>query len=451
MQSIVEAQKTYFKTHETKSYQHRLEALTRLERLILDNEEAIKEALKADLNKSSFESYTTEIGFTLHSLKKAKKHLKGWMKPKKQRTPMYLGFTKSYIRHEPKGTVLIIGPYNYPFQLVVEPLIGAIAAGNTVIIKPSEFPERTETLIERIINDAFDSRHVHVITGGKETTQELLDIPFDHIFFTGSTRVGQLVYEAAAKHLTPVTLELGGKTPTIVHKDAKLDVAARRIAFGKLLNAGQTCIAPDHIYVHAEIQEAFTQKLIQTIDEFYTSQKDEYPTIINDRHFERVRALIDTKKLLYGGSVDAQRRFIEPTVLGAADESDASMQEEIFGPVLPIIPYGDLDDLIESLGEKPSPLALYVFSENKNVQTKVFERLRFGGGAINDTIMHVANPHMPFGGVGQSGMGRYHGRYSFETLSNAKAYVKKSTRIDPSIAYPPFSRKKERLVKKILK
>ena len=451
MESIIQSQKAYFKTHATRPLSARLEALTTLENLIVDNEQKIKDALKKDLNKSSFEAYTTEIGFALHSLRKTKKKLKRWMKAEKVRTPLYHAFTKSYVKPEPKGTVLIIGPYNYPFQLVVEPLIGALSAGNTAIVKPSEFPSYTEALIETLFNEAFDPRLLKVISGGVEVTKSLLEHAYDHIFFTGSSRVGQIVYEAASKHLTPVTLELGGKTPTIVSEHANLQRAAERIAFGKLLNAGQTCIAPDHIYVHTSVKEAFKDKLIQTFDAFYQTEASRYPVIINDKHFKRIVEMIDREKVVYGGSVDEEKRLIVPTIMDNIQTSDAVMKEEIFGPLMPLLTYNDLGTLIESLNDEPSPLALYMFSENKTELERVFDDVRFGGGAMNDTITHVANPNLPFGGVGRSGFGQYHGYYSFKEFSHFKTYIKKSTRFDPGLTKPPYDAKKERLVKKVLK
>lgn len=450
MKDVFSKQKAFFLTDQTKSYDFRIEKLTQLYHLIVKNEDDIMRALKKDLNKSSFEAYTTEIGFSLHSIQKVKKRLKQWMKPKRVKTPFYQLNTSSYIYPEPKGTVLIIGPYNYPFQLIIEPLIGAIAAGNTAIIKPSEFAKETEKVLLNLINNHFDEAYLKVFTGEKEVTSELLSLPFDHIFFTGSTKVGQIVYEAAAKHLTPVTLELGGKSPTIIDHTANLKVAARRIAFAKFTNAGQTCIAPDYIYAHQKIHDQFIKELNDVIIAFYQNY-DEFGTIINERHFNRLLNLINKQKVTNDHHVDADKLHISPTVLKDVTWEDPVMQEEIFGPILPVLSYDNEDQLIELLKTKEKPLALYLFSKRKDFYQKIWEKISFGGGAYNDALMHVSNPYLPFGGVGASGMGAYHGKYSFEIFSHMKGYIKRSTWLDLPIAYPPYSNKKEKLIRKLLK
>ncbi len=451
MEKIFQQQQRFFLTDKTKSYAFRERELKRLLDVLIANEALFQEALVKDLNKSSFELYATEIGIVIASIRNTLKKLKSWMKVRKVKTPLYQFGSKSYIQYEPLGTVLIIGPYNYPIQLVIEPLIGALAAGNTVILKPSEFASHTEKALEKVLNKAFDSRVLHVVTGGVETTQKLLSLKFDHIFFTGSTRVGQIVYEAAAKHLIPVTLELGGKSPTIVDETAKISVAAKRIVFGKFINAGQTCIAPDYLYVHAAVKDQLIEMLIETIDEFYNNHETQYGRIINDKHYQRLTKLILKDNVIYGGNSDSKTRYIEPTLLDNITWEDAVMQEEIFGPILPIMTFNNLEEVITTLKQKEKPLALYLFTENKSVVNNVFNSLSFGGGAINDTIMHVANPNLPFGGVGHSGMGVYHGVASFKTFSHAKSYIKKSTKIDPKIAYPPYTEKQEKLVRKVLK
>ncbi len=450
MEKLFNAQQTFFKTDETKALAFKKAQLIKLRDLIVENETMIKEALKKDLNKSSFEAYATEIGYILHSISKTLKHLKKWMKPKKVKTPLYHGFSKSKIYYEPKGCVLIIGPYNYPFQLVIEPLIGAIAAGNTAIIKPSEFPSNTEKVIEKLLNDAFDSKYIYVQTGGVETTKTLLNFPFDHIFFTGSKRVGQIVYEAASKHLTPVTLELGGKSPAIIMNDANLKVSARRIAFGKFLNAGQTCIAPDYIYVDQRIKADFLKELTHALDMFYKSESKNFGTIINEKHYQRIKGLVDNNKVTYGFTTNDQALRIGPTIMDNVTFNDTIMQEEIFGPILPIITFDEKETMIQTLKTKEKPLALYIFTNSKHVQKEIIHRLSYGGGAINDTVMHVANANLPFGGVGSSGFGNYHGIYSFETFSHKKSIMKKSTKFDPSIVYPPYENK-EKLIRKLLK
>lgn len=450
MKSIFEEQKQFFQSGKTLSYDFRIEQLKKLKKLIIEHEKMILDALKKDLNKSAFEAYTTEIGFCLHSISKVIKHLKGWMKPKRVKTPIYQLNTSSFVLAEPKGTILIIGPYNYPFQLIIEPLIGAISAGNTVMLKPSEFASETEKVLFHLINEHFDSSYIHVFLGDYKVTQELLTYPYDHIFFTGSTRVGQIVYEAASKNLVPVTLELGGKSPTIVDETANIKVAARRIAFGKFINAGQTCIAPDYIYVHSSIHDVFVEELNRVIKNLYANM-DYFGRIINERHFFRLLKLIDHNKVVGTAHTKQDERLISPTVLKDITWDDPIMKEEIFGPLLPVLTYENIDELITLLQSKDKPLALYLFSENRIIQNKVWKKLSFGGGAINDTLMHISNPHLPFGGIGPSGIGAYHGQHSFQLFSHMKGYIKRSTWMDPPIVYPPYSKTKEKLIRKLLK
>lgn len=450
METIVQSQKTLFLSGKTLSYEFRIRQLQKLKQLIINYQDEILEALFKDLHKSRFEAYSTEVGYVLKSLTHIIKSLKKWMKPKKVKTPYYLSGTSSYITYDALGTILIIGPYNYPFQLIIEPLIGAIAAGNTVMIKPSEFATYTEKILVKLVNNHFDKDYLYVIEGDYTVTSKLLDSKFDHIFFTGSGRVGQIIYEKASKHLTPVTLELGGKSPTIVDETANLTIAAERILFGKFLNAGQTCIAPDYIYVHDTIHDEFINTLNQVINTRY-SDMNSFGRIINDRHFNRLTALIDETKVTQEVVTDAQTKLISPTVLKDVTWDDKVMQEEIFGPILPVLKYSNLKDLVSLLKTKDKPLALYLFSNNKHNQRFVFENVSFGGGAINDTIMHVSNPYLPFGGIGMSGIGAYHGFYSFKLFSHTKGYVKKATWFDLPIIYPPYTKFKEKLIKKILK
>ncbi len=447
---IFEAQKTFFGTDQTKSYEFRRKQLAKLREAIIEYQDEIERALYADLHKSSFEAYTTEVGFVLKSLSIAEKKLKKWMKTKRVRTPFYQLVTASYIQPEPYGNTLVIGPYNYPFQLVIEPLIGAIAAGNTAIIKPSEFTVETERVLKQMINETFPESYVHVVTGDQEVTSSLLDEPFDYIFFTGSTRVGQIIYRKASEHLTPVTLELGGKSPTIVDSSANLRVTARRIVFAKFINAGQTCIAPDYVYVHESVEKPLIEELKKAIEAFYKNEED-LAHIVNDRHFDRLRKLIDSDKVDYGNVCDPKTRRISPTIMTNVVWEDDVMKEEIFGPILPIMTFTKISDVIELLKTKEKPLALYVFSNDKSVTDACFNRLSFGGGAINDALMHVSNPNLPFGGVGMSGIGTYHGYHSFKTFSHMKSYVRKRVFIDPPIAYPPYGKNKERMIRKILK
>ncbi len=450
MKATLDKQRSYFLSDATKDYKFRLEQLDKLYNAIKDKEEDILEALEFDLGKSRFEAYTTEIGITLKSIRVARKQLKKWMKKRRVKTPFYLIGAKSYIQAEPLGNVLIIGPYNYPFYLVIEPLIGAIAAGNTVVIKPSEYTSAIEAVIREMMDSTFDDEYIKVFTGDKTIAQKLLEHRFDHIFFTGSTKVGQIVYEAASKHLTPVTLELGGKSPAIIDRSANIKVAARRIVFGKFLNAGQTCIAPDFLYVDATIKDKLIAEIKQTLDAFYPNLPNEYGRIVNQDHFDRLSDLIDDARVVHPYKIDRKQTLITPVLMTDITFEDAIMQEEIFGPILPIITYNTLDEAIQTLKQKEKPLALYLFTSDKKQEEKVFNALSFGGGAVNDTIQHVANIYLPFGGVGASGFGVYHGKHSFDTFSNMKAFIKRTTKLDPSIAYPPY-KKKEKWIRKILK
>ena len=448
MKQVLDAQKQLFNDQVTKSYAFRFQQLSKLKEAISKRQNDITQALKKDLGKSSFEAYATEIGYTLKSIQFTQKRLKTWMKTKKVKTPFFQLLTTSYIQPEPKGQVLIIGPFNYPFQLVIEPLIGAIAAGNTVFLKPSEFTPNVSKIIGKIINETFDSSYIHVVQGGVEVTQALLDLSFDHIFFTGSTKVGQIIYEKAAQKLIPVTLELGGKSPTIVDETANIKVTARRIIYGKFLNAGQTCIAPDYIYVQHNVKNTLEKALIDTLKEFYPNY-DDFTHIVSDQHVQRLKRLINKKKVLYQGNIIDKK--IDPIIMHDVTWDDDVMKDEIFGPILPILTFEHLDEVVDTLKLKPKPLALYVFSESKANINRIFTELSFGNGAINDTIMQVVNPHLPFGGIGHSGIGNYHGKASFDVFSHLKTYVNHSTKYDPAIAYPPYTKKKETFIKKILK
>jgi aldehyde dehydrogenase (NAD+) len=370
------------------------------------------------------------------------------MKTKKVKTPFFLVGAKSHVSYIPYGHVLLIGPYNYPFQLVMEPLIGAISAGNVVTIKPSELTPHTEALIKKIISEVFDPTYISVITGGVEVTQEILKHPFDYIFFTGSTRVGQIVYEQAAKHLTPVTLELGGKSPVIVDDTANITLAAKRIVYGKMLNAGQTCIAPDFIYVDVKMKDRLIKEMIKAIDLFSTNPLDS-AKIVSENHVKRLDNLINPKKVVYEGSFETSK--VKPYILSDVSFDDLVMRSEIFGPILPVITFNSLDEVITNLKNFSKPLALYMFSESKSHISYVFDHVSFGGGAINDTILHITNQHLPFGGIGESGIGSYTGKYSFYTFSHARGVMKSSTKIDFGIAYPPYTEKKFAFVKKALK
>ncbi|HDD5097252.1 TPA: aldehyde dehydrogenase [Staphylococcus aureus] len=438
--------KAFFNTQQTKDISFRKEQLKKLSKAIKSYESDILEALYTDLGKNKVEAYATEIGITLKSIKNARKELKNWTKTKNVDTPLYLFPTKSYIKKEPYGTVLIIAPFNYPFQLVFEPLIGAIAAGNTAIIKPSELTPNVARVIKRLINETFDANYIEVIEGGIEETQTLIHLPFDYVFFTGSENVGKIVYQAASENLVPVTLEMGGKSPVIVDETANIKVASERICFGKFTNAGQTCVAPDYILVHESVKDDLITALSKTLREFYgqnIQQSPDYGRIVNLKHYHRLTSLLNSEQMniVFGGHSDEDERYIEPTLLDHVTSDSAIMQEEIFGPILPILTYQSLDEAIAFIHQRPKPLSLYLFSEDENATQRVINELSFGGGAINDTLMHLANPKLPFGGVGASGMGRYHGKYSFDTFTHEKSYIFKSTRLESGIHLPPYKGK----------
>lgn len=438
--------KAFFNTHKTKNLKFRKQQLKLLSKNIKNHENELLDALYKDLGKSKVEAYATEIGMLLKSIKLMRKELKNWSKTKQTDTPLYLFPTKSYIKKEPYGTVLIIGPFNYPVQLVFEPLIGAIAAGNTAIVKPSELTPHVAIVIKDIIEDTFDEAYVSVVEGGIEETQTLLSLPFDYMFFTGSEKVGKIVYEAAARKLIPVTLELGGKSPVIVDDTANIKVASERISFGKFTNAGQTCVAPDYILVQRKVKNDLIKALKKTITEFYGENIEKSPDfgrIVNQKHFNRLNDLIQIHKdnVVFGGNSSKEDLYIEPTLLDNITNDNKIMKEEIFGPILPIITYDNFDEVLEIIQSKSKPLSLYLFSEDENMTHRVLEELSFGGGAINDTLMHLANPNLPFGGVGSSGIGQYHGKYSFDTFSHMKSYTFKSTRLESSLFFPPYKGK----------
>jgi aldehyde dehydrogenase (NAD+) len=426
-----------------------------LKKSIKKYEDEIINALYKDLGKSEFEAYSSEVGFIYRSINYTIKNIKKWSKIKKVKNDVAQLPGKSYVYNSSYGCVLIIGPYNYPFQLSVEPLIGALAGGNTAIIKPSEFTPNVEKVLIKIIKETFDKNYVDIITGDYTVNSELLDLPFDYIFFTGSVNVGKIVMEKASKHLTPVTLELGGKSPVIVDDTAKLDVAVKRIVWGKFSNAGQTCVAPDYILVHEDIYDKFIQKSKNVVKEFYTENIKEncdYGRIINDRHMKRLSNILqkDSKKIVFGGDIDVQNRYISPTILGNVTYLDEVMEDEIFGPIMPVIKYKDMKDIEFYLNKYEKPLALYVFSENKKFSEKVINDFTFGGGCVNDVISHVASLYLPFGGVGKSGIGKYHGYSSFKTFTYEKGIVKRSSKIDIKLVFPPYNKKVD-LVRKIMK
>ncbi|MBI5974765.1 aldehyde dehydrogenase [Staphylococcus canis] len=452
---LFEQSRSYFKTHETKSIKFRKKQLKLLAKSIKQHQDELLEALHKDLGKNDVEAYATEIGYVLHNIKLIRQKISKWAKKKAVDTPFFLFPAKSFIVKEPLGTVLIVGPFNYPFQLVIEPLIGAIAAGNTVILKPSELTPHVSQVLEKIITQTFDPKYISIVQGDASVLQSLLTLPFDHIFFTGSQRVGQIVYEAASKHLTPVTLELGGKSPTIIDKTANLKVASERICFGKFMNTGQTCVAPDYILIDESVRHDFIQSLKRTITEFYgkyPKNSADFGRIVNDKHFKRLNHLIQTHKhqIIFGGETDQSDLYIAPTLMDHIHPDDLIMQDEIFGPILPVMTYKHLDEAIDFVQSRPKPLSLYLFSEDENVSNRVMNELSFGSGAINDTVLQLANPNLPFGGVGQSGIGRYHGRYSFDTFTHEKPYIFKSTKLETAILFPPY-KGKLKYIKQIFK
>lgn len=451
---ILENHRRYFERNITKDISFRLKQLNKLKEEIKKNEKLIVKALYKDLGKPEFESYETEIGIVYESIKFISKNLSKWSIPKKVKTPITQPLSKSYIYSEPYGTVLIIGPFNYPFQLIMEPLIGAISAGNTAVLKPSEDTPNVADVVSKIINDTFDKSYISVVRGGRQETSELINSIFDYIFFTGSIRVGKIVMEAASKNLIPVTLELGGKSPCIVDKTTNLDVSAKRIAWGKFMNTGQTCVAPDYLLVHKDVKKLFLDKLLKNIKEFYgdnPKNSKDYGKIVNIRQLNNLIGLLDKDKIILGGEYDLEKLYLSPTIMDNVTWEDKIMEDEIFGPILPIIEYEDINEIIKKINRKTKPLALYLFTEDKKIENHILENISYGGGCINDTISHLATPYLPFGGVGSSGIGAYHGKASFDLFSHKKSILKKSTKFGINFIFPPYNDKKLNLIKKVLK
>lgn len=445
-------QRLYFSKGETKNTAFRINSLKKLRAAIIANEQEIFKALKADLNKTDFEAYMTEVGIVLDEIKFTIKKLGKWNRIKRVGTPVAHFKSSSFIMSEPHGVVLIMSPWNYPFQLTLAPLAGAIAGGNCVIVKPSAYSSNTSAIIGKIILECFEEKYISVIEGGRDANQELLKEKFDYIFFTGSVSVGKNVMEAAAKYLTPVTLELGGKSPCIVHRDADVDLSARRIVWGKFLNSGQTCVAPDYLYVHREIKDRLVEAMKKYIIEFYGKEpckNDEYPKIINRKHFERLIGFLDDGRISAGGQYNTDTLQIAPTIMEAVGWEHPVMQEEIFGPILPVLEYEDTDSVISVINSNAKPLALYLFTRNKETESKILNSISFGGGCVNDTVVHLATSHMPFGGAGESGMGGYHGKWSFDTFTHKKSILKKSLLFDIKLRYAPY-KNKLKLLRKLL-
>lgn len=454
IRQIVENQRTYFYTGATLPLSHRIEALKKIQSYILTHEAEIGKAIRKDLGKSDFESYMCETGLVLSEITYMLKHIRSFAKEKNVLTPLAQFHSRSFKKPSPYGVALIMSPWNYPFLLTIDPLIDALAAGNTVVLKPSAYSPYTSAVIQSMIEECFDTRYVAVITGGRAENTCLLNEHFDYIFFTGSQTVGKEVMRHAAAHLTPVTLELGGKSPCIVEESANIKLAARRIVFGKYLNCGQTCVAPDYIYCDRKIKDQLLAEIKRQIKRQFRSEpltNKNYGKIINEKHFDRITKLIDSSKVVFGGKCDRTTLKIEPTVMDHVTFDDAVMREEIFGPILPILTYDSLDQAIHKINSMPHPLALYVFTSDKTAARKVTARCGFGGGCINDTIIHLATSEMGFGGFGESGMGSYHGKDGFRTFSHYKSIVDKKTWLDLPMRYQPYRKINEKLIHLFLK
>ncbi|MFA5661482.1 MAG: aldehyde dehydrogenase [Bacteroidales bacterium] len=450
---LQQQQREFFLSGKTRELSFRQEALKKLSECVIRRKTEILDALHTDLNKSATEGEMTEISVLQEEIRYVSKHMRKWSKPLNVKTPLVLFPARSYRIAEPYGVVLIMSPWNYPLLLSLEPLVGAIAAGNCAVIKPSAYSPATSSIIARIIAECFPPEYCTVVEGGREENSGLLALPFDYIFFTGSTTVGKKVMEAASANLIPVSLELGGKSPVIIHKSADVDLAAKRIVFGKFINAGQTCVAPDYILVPESLRDRLQERLCHWINTFYPADEQgvikNYPRMVNEKHFDRVLGLLNNEKILFGGESIRQTLTINPTVLTDVFPDSEVMQEEIFGPVLPILTYITLNEAIEFVRSRPKPLALYLFTKDKKAREKVLRELSYGGGCVNDTLVHVASSYLPFGGVGYSGMGSYHGKASFDTFTHYKSILDKGAHLDPSLRYRPYTPGKIRWLKKL--
>ena len=448
---LLQAQRKFFATGKTRDRAFRIQQLQALERAIVANQDKIVAAVQSDLGRAAFEAYF-EIA-TLSEVKLALKQLKKWMKPRRVATSVDVFPASAWVQPEPLGVALIIGPWNYPFQLMMSPLVGAIAAGNCAILKPSEYAPEMSKVVTELVRCTFDSDYIAVVEGDAQTSQELLSQKFDHIFFTGGTEIGRIVMQAAAKHLTPVTLELGGKSPCFVDASVRLDYAAKRIAWGKFINAGQTCIAPDYILVDAEVKDEFVVQLKKAILELYGENpavSPDYARIVNQRQLDRLKGLLSSANIVVGGEVNDADRYLAPTVLDNVKWSDGVMESEIFGPILPILTYDHLDNAIALVNQRPKPLALYIFSKSDHVQATIVKGISSGGVCINDTVLQVSVGNLPFGGVGDSGTGSYHGKASFDTFSHDRSFLKRSILFDLDWRYAPYTDDRLKFLKKIV-
>ena len=443
-------QNDFFNSNQTKDVDFRLEQLQKFKGVIKANEGILYDAIYEDFGKSEFETYTTELSLLYHEISSFLKNIKKWSKRKRVSSGFANFPAKSYIIPEPLGVTLVIGAWNYPYQLSLLPAITSIAAGNTVVLKPSEVPANTSKVMAKLINENFSKEVFYVVEGGVEETTELLKYRFDKIFFTGSTRVGKIIYKAAAEHLTPVTLELGGKSPTFVLADADIAMTAKRIVWAKFLNAGQTCVAPDYILVEKSIEKPFLNALKAEIETNHTNDeeaRENYLKIIDTENFDRLSRVMDKDKIYYGGHTNRNKRFLSPTILNNVTFEDEVMQDEIFGPILPVIPFTSLTETIEKVKERPKPLSCYMYSKNRKTINTLLKELSFGGGAVNDSVMHLSNTNLPFGGVGFSGIGSYHGKAGFDTFTHYKSILDKALWFEPNIKYMPYTKSKLKLIK----
>lgn len=450
---ILQNQREYFLTGETKNIKFRIRQLKNLRKAILDNEQNIYNALKTDLGKTEIESYMCEFALVINEIDYMLKHIKSFSKPKRVHTEIANFPAKAYTLPSPKGNVLIMSPWNYPFMLTMEPLVDAIAAGNTAIVKPSAYSKATSQLIFDIISKTFEPKYIASILGGREANQDLLTLKFDHIFFTGSKAVGHEVLKSAEKNMTTVTLELGGKSPCIVDKSAKIPLSAKRIVFGKFMNVGQTCVAPDYILVHESVKDKLLNELVLQIKRQYGENPlddENYGKIISEKHFDKLISLLEGQNIYYGGKSNRQTLKIEPTIVVDPKLDSPIMTEEIFGPIIPVVTYSAYEEALEIIRRNDTPLATYIFSQNKNTINFFENSVQFGGGCINDTIMHLTTPRLAFGGVGESGMGAYHGKRGFDTFSHHKSIINKSTKMDVPLRYRPHSKFKKKMIKKFL-
>lgn len=451
--NLINNQRNFLRTGKTKDVEYRIERLKTLKQIIIRRNNDIENVLKLDFGKSTFETFSTEILTVLEEINLAIKKLHTWAAPKKVKTPLVFFKASSKVFSEPYGVVLILSAWNYPFQLAINPLIGAISAGNCCILKPSELSPNTSTLLVEIIKECFKEEHCTVVEGGIEEITALLNERFDFIFYTGSTTVGKIIAEKAARNLTPIVLEMGGKSPCIVDNTADIEISARRIVWGKFINAGQTCVAPDYVVVHKDIKFSLIKAIKENVKNFYEGDAEksiDYCRIINERHFNRLSAFLNNGTVVAGGNTNKDKLYIEPTIIDNVTWDFPVMQEEIFGPILPILEYENIEEVIDMVNHHEKPLALYIFSKNNSIENKIINEVSFGGGCINTTVMHTGSTYLPFGGVGYSGLGSYHGKASFDTFSHKKSILNKSLSFDLKLIYPPY-KDKVNLLKKLYK